>query len=68
MGRWAIRGLKARVGRKCSISRRRDRLYSGGTHVGGVRGESYSVTGGSTGDGELQERELPRVLNLEGKL
>ena len=34
MGRWGIRGLKTRVGWKCSISRRRARLYSAGIDVG----------------------------------
>ena len=42
MGRRGIRGLKTRVGRECSISRRRGRLYSGGIHVGGVRGGSQT--------------------------
>ena len=46
MGRWGIRGLDTRVGRECSISRRGARLYSGGIHVGGVRGGSHSVTAG----------------------
>ena len=46
MGRWGIRGLKTRVGWECSISRGGARLYSGGTHVGGVRGGSHSVTAG----------------------
>ena len=40
-----------RVGRECSISRQRARLYSGGIHVGGVRGGSHSVTAG----GQLQQ-------------
>ena len=40
MDQLGIRGLKTRVGRECSISRRRARLYSGGIHVGGVRGEN----------------------------
>ena len=35
-----------RAGR--STSRRRARLYSGGIRVGGVRGESHSVTSGDT--------------------
>ena len=61
MGRWGIRGLKTRVGRECSISRGRTRLYSGGIHVGGVRGESHSVVA----EGQLQEWEPPRALNLE---
>ena len=30
------KGLKIRVGRECSISRRRATLYSGGIRVGGV--------------------------------
>ena len=55
MGRLEIRGLKTRVGRECSISRRRARLYSGGIHVEGVRTESHSVTSGHTAWGQLQE-------------
>ena len=43
MSRWGIRGLDMRVGRECSISRWGARLYSGGIHVGGVRGGSHSV-------------------------
>ena len=46
MGRWGMRGLETRVGRENSISRRMARCYSGDIHVGGVRGESYSVTAG----------------------
>ena len=46
MGRCGIRGLETRVGRECSISRRRARLYSGGIQVGGVRGGSHSVMAG----------------------
>ena len=46
MGRWEIRGLETRVRRKCSISGGWARLYSGGIHVGGVRGGSHSVTAG----------------------
>ena len=45
------KNLKTRVGRECSISRRRARLNSGGIHVGGVREGSYSVTAG----GKLQK-------------
>ena len=55
---WAdggIRSLKTRVGRECSISRRRARLYSGGMHVGGVREESHGATNGITAGGQLQE-------------
>ena len=51
MGRWGARGLEPRVGRECSISGGGARLYSGGIHVGGVRGGSHSVTAG----GQLQE-------------
>ena len=54
MGRRRIRGLKMRVERECSISTRRARLYSGGKRVGGVRGESHSVTSGDR-RGQLQE-------------
>ena len=47
MGRRVIRGLKARVGRKCSISRGKARLYSGGTGIQakGDRRGSHSVAG-----------------------
>ena len=38
MDRWGIRGLETRVGRKCSSNRGGARLYSGGIHVGRVRG------------------------------
>ena len=48
MGRRGIGGLKTRVGRECSISRRRARLYSGGMRVGEVRGESHGVMSGNT--------------------
>ena len=52
MTRWGIGGLETKMGRECSISRGGARLYSGGIHVGGVRGESHSVTAGG---GQLQE-------------
>ena len=55
MGRWGMKGLKARVGRECIVSRGGARLYSGGIHVAGVRGESHSVTSGDTAGGQLQE-------------
>ena len=55
MGRRGIRSLKTRVIRECIISRRKARLYSGGTHVGGSRGKSHSVTSGDTAEGKLQE-------------
>ena len=42
MGRRGIRGLKTRMGRECSISRQKIRLYSGGIHVGGAQGGSQS--------------------------
>ena len=51
-----IRDLKTRVGRECSISRRRARLYRGGIHVGGARGGSHSFTSGDT-----EEGAAPRV-------
>ena len=35
-------------------------MYNGGIRVGGVRGESHSVTSGDTAEGAP-----PRVLNLE---
>ena len=54
-GQMGIRGLETRVGRECSISRG-GRLYSGGIHVGGVRGESNSVQqGGSCKSESCQE-------------
>ena len=56
MGRRGIRSLKTRVGRECSISRRRATLNSGGIRVGGVRGVSHSVTNGDTAWGAV-----PRV-------
>ena len=65
MDQWRIRGLKMRVGQEGSISR----LFSGGIHVGGVRGESHSVTSGDTTGGAA-----PRVRAIkssefgEGKL
>ena len=55
---WAegrIRSLKMRVGKECSISRRRDKSFSGGIRVGGVRGESHSVMSGDTAGEQLQE-------------
>ena len=47
MGRRGIGSLETRVGRECSISRGRARLYSGGIQVG-VRGGSHSVTSRDT--------------------
>ena len=56
MGRWGIEGLEMGVMRECSISRGAARLYSGGICVGGVRGESHSVTtGGSSKSESCQE-------------
>ena len=52
MGRWGIRGLEMRVGRESSVSRGRDRLHSGGIHVGRVRRGSHS---------DSAEGEAPRV-------
>ena len=45
MGRWRIRGLETRAGESATLAEG-GRLYSGGIHVGGVRGESYSVPAG----------------------
>ena len=50
-GPTGIRSLKTRVGRECSVRGRRARLYSGGIHVGRVRGESHMVTSGDTAGG-----------------
>ena len=57
MGRRGIKGLETRVGRECSISRGRARLYSGGIHVGGVGGRSHSdkAGGGSSKSEGCQE-------------
>ena len=57
MGRQGIRCLKTRVGRECSISRRRARLYSGGIHVGGVRRESHIAASGDTAGGGSSKSE-----------
>ena len=51
MGRRRIRALETRVGQECFISRWGARLYSGGIHIGGVRGGTHSVTAG----GQLQD-------------
>ena len=50
MGRRGIRSLRARVGRECCISRG-GRLNNGGIQVGGVRGESHSVTSRDAAEG-----------------
>ena len=66
MGKRGIKGLKARVGRQCCISRGRASLNSGGIQVGGVQGGShsdttrynggsYSVTSRDTAGEKLQE-------------
>ena len=60
-----IRGLETRVGRECSINRRGARLYSGGIHVGGVRGGSHSVTAGGAA---LRARAAESYDFGEGKL
>ena len=44
MGKKGIRGIKMRVGWKCSISRGGGRLNSGGVRAVGVQGGSHSVT------------------------
>ena len=54
-----IKSLKKRMGRECRISRRRARLCSGGIHVGGVRGESHSVTSGDTAGGSTKSESYP---------
>ena len=55
MGRRGIRSMKTRVGRECSISRLKAKLYSGGIHVGGIQGKSHSVRVGT------QQGAAPRV-------
>ena len=68
MGRRGIRSLETRVGRECSISRGRVRLYSGGIHVG-VRGVSHSVTSGDTSGGEAPRVRAVKSSKFgEGKL
>ena len=61
MDRRGIRGLKTRVGRECSISRLKARLYSGGIHVGGVRGESHSVTSGDAAGGSSKNQSCQEL-------
>ena len=51
MGRRGIKSVKTRVGWECSIDRERTKLYSGGIHLGGVRGGSHSVTSEDTAGG-----------------
>ena len=58
-GPTGIRSLKTRVGRECSISGQGARLYSGGIHVGRVRGESHSVTSGNKAGG-IKRRRIRR--------
>ena len=61
MGKRGIRDLDTRVGRECSISRRRARLYSGGIHVGkvtvlrqgGAAPRVRAVKGSEFGEGKL---------------
>ena len=69
MGQLGIRSLKTTVGRECSISRRGARLYSGGIRVGGVRGESHSVTSGNTAWGAAPRVRATKSSAFgEGKL
>ena len=72
MGGWGIRGWETRVGRESSISRGGARLYSGGIHIGGVRGGSHSVTaGGSSKSENRQELSIWRgkvVNTLDGPI
>ena len=42
-----IRCLETRVGKSAALAEG-GRLYSGGIHIGGVRGECHSVTAGGT--------------------
>ena len=44
MGTWGIGDLETRVEQERCIGRGEATLYSGGIHVGGVRGGSHSVT------------------------
>ena len=56
IGRQLIRGLKTRGGgSSAALAGKGLFLYSGGIRVGGVRGESHSVTSGDTAEGRLQE-------------
>ena len=69
MGRREIRSLKTRVGRECSISRRKVRLYNGGIRVGRVQGESHSVTNENTAWGAASRvRAVQSSKFGEGKL
>ena len=62
MGQRWIKGLKTRVGRQYIISKRRASLYSGGIHVGGVRGGSLSVMSGDTAGGGSSKSESCQEL------
>ena len=69
MGRRGIRGLQTRVGQEYSISRQRASLYSGSIRVGGVRGESHSVTSGDTAGGAAPRVRAVKSFEFgEGKL
>ena len=74
MGRWGIGGSETRVGQECSIIRGGARLYSGGIHVGGVRGGSHSLTAGGGGSStsercpELGIRREKVVSFLDGPI
>ena len=65
MGKKGIRSLETRVVQECSISMGKARLYSGGMHVGGVRGGSHSVT---SGDAAPRVRAVKSSKFGEGKL
>ena len=49
------------MGRECSISRRKARLYSGGVHVGGVRGGSHSVASGDIAGGSSKSESCQEL-------
>ena len=69
MGRREIRTLKTRVGRECSICRRRVRLYNGGIRVGRVQEESHSVTNGNIAWGAASRMRAVQSSKFgEGKL
>ena len=68
MVRRGITSLKTRMGRECSISKQRARLFNGSIHVGGVRGESHSVTSGTQQGAASRVRGVKSSEFGEGKL
>ena len=62
MGRWGIKSLETRVGQECSISRERGPDCTVEVYMSESPRRESQCYGRR---GQLQERELPRALNLE---